>query len=528
MNTFRSLLAGSLLFAGGAAFADDNRWQGLDKPYLAAAHERIHRRWLGFINELARLPPESPYHNPALSVELLLTVEADGTISNVERTRSTGLKGFDDAPVDLIHELGALPPPPPAIRSDDGRAYIAWKFVPKEPGCEERSITERRLPLSEAVPKLVNDGRVDQAAARIADARRGDPAKETELITILTAAVARQEARSPDAQHRAAAASVLGHAPDGEKLLLSLAVDTDVSVRRAALLAIGVHRTTPLGDRARGLLVKALKTDDRVEAARALGMVGERVATEPLRALVDKGEGLPATAQALVAIGARESAVDGINKLLAGDAAARRAAAPTARLLALPELTPTVSLALASPATDEATRLELLLALAPEANKGSADARRAILGRLRDPSVKVRARALDLMGAFGDRSGAMRTRLIDALDDPAFEVRAAAASSLVPVGGAPSVDEIARASRDRAPAVRAAVATALRLHPFEGSKPMLARLEKDADAAVRAAAIAETVAVERPTRAQLCDRLLAQTDVLELLKLAALYFDAPA
>src|SRR5438105_3009014 len=127
MATARAWLVGALLFPS-VGLAED-RWHGAAEPYLGQARERIHRRWAGFVRELPRAGAQ--YQDSKLAVELELTVEPDGAISRVVRTRGSGLAGFDDAPLDLVRDVGRLPPPPPALFSDDGKAHLRWRFARK-------------------------------------------------------------------------------------------------------------------------------------------------------------------------------------------------------------------------------------------------------------------------------------------------------------------------------------------------------------------------------------------------------------
>src|SRR5438552_2454097 len=64
------------------AAARINRWNGADKPYLAAVHDRIHSRWTGFLRELVRAPAE--FQAPGLAVVIELVVNADGTIGDIK------------------------------------------------------------------------------------------------------------------------------------------------------------------------------------------------------------------------------------------------------------------------------------------------------------------------------------------------------------------------------------------------------------------------------------------------------------
>src|SRR5579883_1737237 len=120
-------------------------WGGADAPYLKALHERIHPRWAAFLGELPRMGPT--YQDPRLRAELVIAIAADGTLAGTALRSKTGVAGFDDATVDVVRDVGRLPPPPAGLRSDDGRVYVRWGFARQPPGCDDFAVIEQRLPL---------------------------------------------------------------------------------------------------------------------------------------------------------------------------------------------------------------------------------------------------------------------------------------------------------------------------------------------------------------------------------------------
>ncbi|HEX2574522.1 MAG TPA: HEAT repeat domain-containing protein [Polyangia bacterium] len=517
---FFILWAGPALGDPGAS-----RWQGADEPYLAGVHERIHRRWSDFLRELERLPANSPHRNPDLAAEVLIAVEPDGRISRVERTSGPGLKGFDEAPVQLLQDVARLPPPPEALLSDDGRAYLSWHFTTRAPGCEQGEVTERHLPIEEAIDSLARGGRTEAAAARVVEAVRAEPARTAALLGRLTVAMARAEAKHAEPEHRAAAAVVLGQLEEGLVPLLGLAKDPQPAVRRAALAALGGRKRFAARDAAgvvRETLVRALSTEDRMVAAQALGHLADPSTIQPLREVLRSGLAPADTAMALGDLGDRAEAINITRGLLQGDAAARQAAAVAARVLKATELAPAILEAIPASASNPALRAALLDGLGVPGNRASAEARKALLAGLRDASPQVRAHALEALLETGDRSGGMRSRAEDALSDPEAVVRAAAATVLARLG---AVDEIIRPSHDRSPLVRRALAAALLAHPLEGARKLLARLEQDPDPVVKEAF--QTTGGATPDRERLAEEYLGAKGAVALLQAAARWAAVP-
>ena len=464
--------------------APTNRWRGADKPYLAAVHERIHRRWTGFLRELVRAP--APFQNMDLTVAVEIVVAADGRIEEVRAVKLSGLQGFDDAPRDLLADLGKLPVPPPAVRSDDDRAHLRWTFARRDPGCEEHEVIEARLPLEEALKRLLSAHRETEAVARFEEARREDAARARAALPAFASALATPAASTGDAATRAAAAAVLGRVTGGETLLIKLAADADRGVRQAALEALGMPPRSAAG---RDLLLAALSGADmeaRGVAARALGRLGDKAAVQALGDALSKGLAPSEAAWALGQLGETERAVKIIAAQLAGKGATRLTGALGAAGIADPGLGG--KLAGAFSGASEDARVAIVDAVAAMGKSAAPEGRKTIVRALHDASPRVRARACAALLAFGDKAG--RARLVEALADTAPPVRAAAVTALVEVGAAASVDEIARLAVDKAAPVRVALATALVAHPFDGSARIVARLADDKDPAVKAAATA--------------------------------------
>jgi HEAT repeat protein len=500
----------------GSAWAGEARWRGSDEPYLATVHERVHPRWTTFLTQLERIPPGSRYHERSLAAEVVLAVDADGTIGKVEETASAGLKGFDDAPIDLVRDLGKLPPPPRDLQSDDGRVYLRWRFLRAQPGCEQSAVIERRLPVEEAVPRLVQSGHAEEAVARVEELFRDDPARAPAMLLVLTDQLGRVGATDRDPERRAAATAILGHLDGTEAQLLALAHDDVTDVRHEALLGLAEQ---PRSKGAIAAVVAALATpSDREVAARALSRLGDPSAIAPLRALLVAGEIPDEAAAALVARGDRESVAREASQLLQSTPAKRIVGARIARQLAQPSLLS--SLMAAYSGAGEELRAELVEALGAVGEHDS-EARLQVLRAIGDPSAKVRAHAATALAALDPHAPAVRMRLVDTLGDADPGVRAAAAASLAAIG-ADSEDiawELGRLVRDPAPSVRIAVGEALLAHPAKASAFVMARLRKDPDTEVRQAL--SLAGLRFPSSDVSPERVLNATDTVELLRAAA-------
>jgi hypothetical protein len=499
-----------------------------ERPFLADLHERIHPRWASFLNELPRLGGR--YQDPALRTEVVLIIEADGAISGTEQPARAGLPGFDDAAVDVVRDLGKLPPPPPSLRSDDGRVYVRWRFQRKTPGCETSSIEERRLPLSEAVPRLLKDGRADEATARLRELKGGQPPHD--LVRQVIEDLAQRAATGQDAAGRAAAAAVLAQLPAGEALLLSLIGDPEVKVQAAALTALEGRRL-PLSGAVAPALKQLLNGELRVRAALLLHRLGDESGGMALRKALAVGFAPAETAAALLTLKAGAEAVQ-ITAGLLESPVTQRAGALAAAVLGAPSLQEPLLALKGGPEDQRAAVVTALGAMGPAAN---AAARKLILRAFLDVAEPVRVAAAVASAKVGDRGRNVRYRLIDCLGDPAPAVRAAAAAALVQLGGEQAKDELQRPARDRALEVRLALLKALQEHPFPSAPQLLDKLLKDPEVAGAAALPAGTQVASRdeavpapaaaPRGRALIDEVLGRGEAVARLKAAAEWLVLP-
>ncbi|ACY17731.1 energy transducer TonB [Haliangium ochraceum] len=97
--------------------------------FIARMHREIHPLWgFGFIEDLNDRPGNDPLNDWNLMTTLEIVVNSDGTVHKVNIVRNSGRLEFDVAAIDTVLTAGPYEPPPPAIRSPDGRAYVHWGF----------------------------------------------------------------------------------------------------------------------------------------------------------------------------------------------------------------------------------------------------------------------------------------------------------------------------------------------------------------------------------------------------------------
>ena len=520
-------LASLLMLAPATAQArsDEDRFQASGAQYVATVHEALHLRWKTFTDLLHTLPAGNPLRdNSGLATTVELAVLPDGAIATVTRTAGSGQPGFDDAPADLLRDVKRLPPPPSALRSDDGRVYLRWHFDRAAEDSDRGVVIERKLPVRDAVKQLVAAGSADLAAERAGEEIAARPAEQGQILQLLADAVVRHDARSSDPALRSTAARALGHLDHPDVLLSALLRDPDRGVREQSFAAVGERALS------RALLsqiVDSLRGDEAAAAASAIGRLGEHdliAAADAAGARAALGQTLlggraaPECAAALHALHDDPAARATISTLLARPSA-RAAGARAALQLGDPALEPAL-LGAASSAGDRPLVMEALGHLGAAASPA---ARAAIWKAMRDDRAEVRVAATRAALALGDRRS--RGRFVDGLADSDAAVRAASVSALVALCGDSAADELYRPMRDASPVVRAALAAALTSHPLASAQAIVRRLHSDEDAAVQAAL---SPAPAPPPSADPAQRLLHAAGDAERVRAAAEWLSAHA
>jgi TonB family protein len=169
-----------------------------ETAYLPALHGHVHRRWTDNFLRLVgeKLPATDPLNDPNKSADVDLVIAADGELVSATIARSSGVKGFDDAALEVLRDAVPYPVPPLGSRSDDDRAHVRWTFARNQRRCSGVVILRTYDPVEVVLPKLLRAGRRDEALRRIAMARgSGLPADAT--FTLLAAEWVKASMREP-------------------------------------------------------------------------------------------------------------------------------------------------------------------------------------------------------------------------------------------------------------------------------------------------------------------------------------------
>jgi TonB family protein len=96
--------------------------------YLTHIHRNIHAMWAdGFLVSLD-LDPLGPLNNPNLEAVVELVIGANGEVTRVNLVDASGETMFDSEAIAVAYNISPLEPPPSAIVSGNGNAYIHWTF----------------------------------------------------------------------------------------------------------------------------------------------------------------------------------------------------------------------------------------------------------------------------------------------------------------------------------------------------------------------------------------------------------------
>ncbi|HEU0034567.1 MAG TPA: TonB C-terminal domain-containing protein [Kofleriaceae bacterium] len=424
-------------------------------PYLTAVAAIVQPKWAGFLEDCRmRLPRSHALNDPKLAMTVELAIPADGH-ADVRVVSGSGNGDFDTAVFDVLGDAKPLPPPPPELMSDDERVHIRWLFARdrRQAGSATAQIVDVPLPLVGVVDRMLGQGQIDRAAARILAAPTSDPdrllATEKLMIAVLRDALA---SRSSD-------------------------------VRIAAIEAVGRAKLQGLARVVHAQIASADHPDDvRLAAIATAAQLGDPNAVPALRAELDAElTAHPDIALAKVAALATLGRAGEVTPVLHAQLA-KPAPATIAALAFAPD--PQLAPRLGAWATHRDPRIRAAVCKALPAAAPAAAPRLVTTG-LRDGDATVRATCVDaairgiasgkrsevdpalvrrLRELAKDRDRAVRARAYAALaladtsragiTDPAPEVRAAAAAGA-------SQAELASLAADRDPDVRAAALHAL-------------------------------------------------------------------
>jgi TonB family protein len=274
---------------------------GPEATYLAALHAHVHRRWtdnfLRLIGE--KLELTNPLNVPDRTAEADVVISPDGQLLSSKITRSSGFPGFDDAIIEILRDAVPYPKPPTAVRSDDDNLRLHWVFARDQRRCSGVMLTRSYDPVEVALPKLLHQGRRDEALKRVALAR-GSGAHVGPQFTLLALDWIKAALHEPYAT--VAIARTLGARGDADAIKwLKLAVRRpELATEAGAALAALKVPVCPLVKDA----FDSQNWADHQPAAQALATAGEAACLPGLTTLLGNAKARPeARAAAAVALG---------------------------------------------------------------------------------------------------------------------------------------------------------------------------------------------------------------------------------
>lgn len=274
---------------------------GPEATYLTAMHAHIHRRWtdnfLRLISE--KLELSNPLNVPDRSAEVDVVISGDGQLLSAKITRSSGFPGFDDAIIEILRDAVPYPKPPVEVRSDDDNLRLHWVFARDQRRCAGLVVTRTYDPIVTALPKLLHQGRRDEALKRVALARGSGVHVEPQL-TLLALDWIKAALHQPYAS--VAMARTLGARGDAEaiKWLRSAVRRPELAADAGAALAALKIPVCPLVKDA----FDSQNWADHQPAALALATAGETACVPGLVKLLSNAKAHPeARAAAAVALG---------------------------------------------------------------------------------------------------------------------------------------------------------------------------------------------------------------------------------
>jgi hypothetical protein len=462
------------------------------RRYLEQVYPSLRAAWSAFLEDARlRLPPDHPLNSPTLETRVEIVVDRAGGLVEVRRLTGSGHADFDLVAEEIARDAAPLPAPPAELVSDDDRLYLTWLFARdrRQAGVATAEVRKLEWPVERAVPKLLADRDVAEAARRVAAAAPagGDPSgPEGRQLLALTAqvmtAAVRDGLRGPD--------------PAVQRLAVDAIVAVGAAQRRA-----GDDTLRGAASELTALIDGAVEISLRAAAATALGALGDRDAAPTLASILERDRaGNPelsaAAAAALVAVGAGDVAGEQLRGWLDGADRGQVAGALAALARAAVPGT-TDATARHVTAEERGVRVAACGALGRLAGAGldAARAWTALRKGLDDRDASVRAacaRGAAVAGGAGATNRATYWKLIKLVKDKDDRVRAGAVLAAFLLEPVKAVKELGAIGKDQSPAVLAAYAEALAVVPAERGRPprSLVALAGHADAAVRARAIA--------------------------------------
>jgi TonB family protein len=275
---------------------------GPEATYLTQVHALIHRRFtdnfLRLIGE--KLELTNPLNAPMLQAEVDLVISGDGQLLSSQVTKSSGFPGFDDAVLEIVRDVVPYPRAPFEVRSDDGTTHLHWVFARDQRRDSGVSVRRTFDPIVTALPRLLQQGRRDEALNRIAFSRsRGEHIGEQ--FTMLALDWLKASLHQPYTSVRIA--KLLGARGDAEavKWLKGALRRTELAgAAGEALSALKVPVCPVVKD-----MLEGSNPADQANAAAALATAGDPACLNGLIKLLSTGKAAPdARAAAATALGA--------------------------------------------------------------------------------------------------------------------------------------------------------------------------------------------------------------------------------
>jgi TonB family protein len=274
---------------------------GPEASYLGTLHAHIHRRWTDNFLRLVgeKLELNNPLNVPDRTAEVDLVISGDGQLLSSTISRSSGFPGFDDAVIEILRDAVPYPKPPIEVRSDDDNLRLHWLFARDQRRCSGVRVTRTYDPVETALPKLLHQGRRDEALNRVAVARGNGVHIEPQL-TLLALDWIKAALHQPYAT--VAMARILGARGDADAIRwLTLAVQRpELAADAGAALAALKVPVCPLVKAA----FDSQNWADHQPAALALATAGETACIPGLTTLLANTKARPeARAAAAIALG---------------------------------------------------------------------------------------------------------------------------------------------------------------------------------------------------------------------------------
>ncbi len=452
----------------------------LGASYLEQVAPAFQEPWAQFLEDCRlRLEPGHALNRGELATTVGVEADREGRITSVYVIAGSGNPQFDQAALEVATDAGPLPAPSRAVLSDDDRLTLIWLFArdTRQAGPASAMIRRVQSPIALAMPKLLAEGELDEAARRLAtlgsDAGRDDAVQAADQLMTL---IVMRGLASPDlaTQRTAIAAAARAGIADALPTLRVLAAEpTDPATRAAAIEALAA-----IGDR------EAIASIEPALDAEAPALVAAAA-----RATVALGGTLDERAAAWLAAGRTEHA-----RLVASHA-------PIAYMV--PDGLRQVA------DGDPHARATACIVLGRAAAKDGA-AWRGLRRGLQDRDADVRAacaNAIAEAAAAGGRDRGSFWATVALLEDRAPIVRAAAVRATVYLAPERGAEQLYAVSRDRSVPVLASLAE---VWGVVGASNKLSALLAHEDPAVRAAATRALVRGDEGAR-----RRLAASAVLD-------------